>query len=182
MICCREAFWVIAHTSTIVPNYLVRLVDEAEPVVAAAVGQRMNYSNPIRRGLFTYFHFAGIDHGYGYFAPNIPGSYKLVFELRYAGGRTEYELPCLKSYQGDLTLSTLLDTVGRSESERLRAYLIRGLVRSIWQKHPDANSIRAILGVSTLPTMEQFRNGQRASYQFLHAYDFNRSQISAAAN
>ena len=37
----------------------------------------------IRRGIASYLHFAGIQAGYTFFAPNIPGYYRLTFELYY---------------------------------------------------------------------------------------------------
>ena len=66
-----------------------RSVRCARPAAAA--------SNPVRQALATYLHIAGIETGYGYFAPNVPGSYKLVFELHYPDGRVEYELPSVSS-------------------------------------------------------------------------------------
>ena len=69
-----------------------------------------------RRGLPTYFHLAGIDRVYGYFAPNIPGSYKLVFELRYPDGRVDDQQPSVSSKAAGLRLASLLDEIGRAGS------------------------------------------------------------------
>ena len=46
----------------------------------------------MRETIAFYLHAAGIEVGYGYFAPNVPYSYKLVFQLTYPNGTTEYEL------------------------------------------------------------------------------------------
>ena len=62
-------------------------------IVSIGLGQDLAASNPAREALATYLHIAGIESGYGYFAPNVPGSYKLVFELHYPDGRVQYELP-----------------------------------------------------------------------------------------
>lgn len=139
----------------------------------------MASSNPIRRVLLTYFHLAGIDRGYGYFAPNIPGNYKLVLELHYPDERVEYALPSVQSKAAGLRLISLLDEIGRAESDRLREYLIRRITRAIWRDHPDAVSIRAIFGRSRLPTIDEFEHGKRESYEFLFAYDFNRENNRA---
>ena len=50
-------------------------------------------------------NIAGIETGYGYFAPNVPGGYRLVFELHYPDGRVEYELPSVSSAAAGLAHS-----------------------------------------------------------------------------
>ena len=150
-----------------------------EPIVSSAIGQNAASSNPVRGALLTYFDLAGIDRGYGYFAPNIPGNYKLIFELHYPDERVEYALPGVQSKAAALRLTSLLDEIGHAESDRLREYLIRGITRSIWREHPDAASIRAIFGRSRLPTINEFEQGKRESYEFLCAYDFKRDRNPA---
>ena len=129
-------------------------------------------------GLFTYLDLAGIDRGYGYFAPNIPGSYKLIFELHYPDSRVEYALPSVHSKAAGLRVASLLDEIGHAESDAYREYLIRSLARGIWREHADALSIRAIFGISLLPTIAEFERGKRESYEFLYAYDFSRRENS----
>lgn len=176
----RDLVWLVAQRLTILPPASADLARKIEPVASAAVGQKLGSSNPIRRALFTYFSLAGIDRGYGYFAPNIPGSYKLVFELHYPDGRVDYQLPSVSSKASGLRLVSLLDEIGRAESDALREYLIRGVTRSVWQEHGEATSIRAIFGISILPTIDEFENGQRESYEFLYAYDFSLEQGSGS--
>jgi hypothetical protein len=158
---------------TILPPAFVGVAQKSEPLASGAVGQNLASSNPVRRGLITYFHLAGIDRGYGYFAPNIPGSYKLVFELRYPDGRVEYALPSVNSKAAGLRVASLLDEIGHAELDALREYLIRGITRATWREHPKATAIRAIFGISVLPTIGEFEKGKRESYQFLYAYDFS---------
>lgn len=173
LISCRDTLWVIAHRLTILPAAFAGIAEKAEPLAGVAVGRGLASTNPLRRGLFTYFHVAGIERGYGYFAPNIPGSYKLVFELHYRDGRVEYELPTVNSKAAGLRIASLLDEIGRADLDALREYLIRGITRSIWRKHPDVISMRAIFGISVLPTIAEFEKGKRESYEFLYAYDFS---------
>jgi hypothetical protein len=179
VISCRDILWLIGHRLTLLPQASVDIAQKVESVAAGAIGQNIASSNPIRRVLFTYFHLAGIDRGYGYFAPNIPGNYKLVLELHYPDERVEYALPSVQSKAADLRLMSLLDEIGRAESDRLREYLIRGITRAIWREHPDAVSIRAIFGRGRLPTINEFEEGKRESYEFLCAYDFSRDKNPA---
>ena len=175
----REIIWLVAHRLTVLPPTLVDLAQKIQPLASAATAENLSSTNPIRRGLFTYFDLAGIDRGYGYFAPNIPGSYKLVFELRYPDSQIEYALPSVNSKAAGLRVVSLLDEIGHAESDAYREYLIRSLARAVWREHADAMSIRAIFGISLLPTIAEFEQGRRESYEFLYAYDFSRRESNS---
>ena len=178
---CREIVWLVAHKLTFLPSASVASARRITPLVSAVTAENLSSTNPIRRGLFTYFDLAGIDRGYGYFAPNIPGSYKVVFELHYSDDRVEYALPSVNSKAAGLRLASLLDEIGHAESEAYREYLMKSLARAIWREHPDAISVRAIFGRSVLPTVSDFESGERESYELLRAYDFSRVSDSSVS-
>ena len=127
----------------------------------------------MRESVSAYAHAAGIESGYGYFAPNVPGSYALVFELHYPDGRVEYELPSVRSAAAGLRMAGLLDDIGRTPYEALREILVKTLAQSVWRDHPDVESVRAIVGSIRLPTAREFTKGKRQSYEFVYAYDFS---------
>ncbi len=102
-ISCRDIVWLVAHKLTILPSPFSAAAEKVEPIAAGALGDKLSASNPFRRALLTYLHIAGIDRGYGYFAPNVPAGYKLVFELHYPDGRVQYELPGVNSARGWIT-------------------------------------------------------------------------------
>lgn len=141
--------------------------------MSAALAQNLSVSNPLRRAVLTYLHIAGIERGYGYFAPNVPVNYKLVFELHYPDDRVEYDVPLANTAAADLRIASLLDEIGRTHHDALREYLVKMLARSTWQEHPDVKTIRAIFGSRNLPSVDEFERGMRESYQFLYAYDFS---------
>jgi len=163
----------VAEGPTILPASFKSFLHKAETAVSVALGQHLAASNAIRQALATYLHLAGIETGYGYFGPNVPGSYKLVFELHYPDGRTEYVLPSVSSEAAGLRVAGLLDTIGRTRYDALREILLKTLAQSIWREHPDANSVRAIFGSVSLPSVKEFEHGKRESYEFLYAYDFS---------
>jgi hypothetical protein len=169
---CRETLRLVAQGPTIFPACVRSLAQKAETAVSVALGQHLASSNPIRQALATYLHLAGIETGYGYFAPNVPGSYKLVFELHYPDGRVQYELPSVSGAAAGLRLAGLLDTIGRTRHDVLREYLAKTLARSIWREHPEVQTVRAVFGSIRLPTVSEFEHGQRGSYEFMYAYDF----------
>ena len=164
---------MVAQGSTIFPVCFKRFSQKAETAFSVALGQHLAASNPIRQALATYLHLAGIEIGYGYFAPNVPGSYGLVFELQYSDGRVEYELPHVSSAAAGLRIAGLLDTIGRTPYDVLRERLVKTLARSVWREHPEVKTVRAVFGSIQLPTISQFEHGQRESFEFLYAYDFS---------
>jgi hypothetical protein len=167
---------LIAHGLTTLPSPFQQYSKKAETIVSAALAQNLAPSNPIRQTLLTYLHVAGIERGYGYFAPNVPLSYKLVFELHYPDGQVEYELPGGNSPAADLRLAALLDEIGRTRVDALREYLVKMLARATWREHPDVETMRAIFGLRGLPSIDEFELGARESYEFLYAYDFSRRE------
>jgi hypothetical protein len=169
----RDTLWLVAQAPTIFPSFVRSYSQNAEEVVSALLGERLAASNPVRQVLATYLHIAGIETGYGYFAPNVPGSYKLVFELHYPDGRIEYELPRVNSTAAGLRVAGLLDKIGRTPYDALRERLVRMMARSIWREHPEVKTIRAVFGSTKLPSLSEFEHGRRESYDFLYAYDFS---------
>ena len=103
---CRETLLLVAQGPTIFPASFKNFSKKAETVLSFALGQRLPGSNAIRQAVETYRHLAGIETGYGYFAPSVPGSYKLVFELHYPDGRVEYELPSVGSAAAGLRIAS----------------------------------------------------------------------------
>ncbi len=170
---CRETLRLIAQGPTILPSSFKSYSKKAETTVSIALGQHLSASNPVRQTLATYLHISGIEASYGYFAPNVPGSYKLVFELHYRHGRVEYELPSVSSAAAAFRIAGLLDNIGRTRSDALREVLVKMMAQSIWREHPDVETVRAIFGSIGLPSVKDFEHGKRESYEFLYAYDFS---------
>jgi len=169
----REIFWLIAHRLTILPPSFTSTAQKLESIASATLAQDLASSNPVRRALLAYLHVSGIERGYGYFAPNVPGSYKLVFELHYPDGTVGYELPEVRSTAAELRLASLLDEIGRTRHDPLREYLVKTLAGPVWREHPEVKRIRAIVGLCNFPDIHEFHRGARETYEFLYAYDFS---------
>jgi len=170
---CRDTLRVVAEGPTILPVSVKNFSQKSETALSTVLGQKLLASNPVREALATYVQGAGIETGYGYFAPNVPGTYTIVFELHYADGRVEYELPSIRSGAGGLRVAGLLDTIGRTPNDALREILVKTQAQSVWRDHPNVKSVRAILGSVRLPSIGEFEKGKRESYEFLYAYDFS---------
>jgi len=170
---CRDSFWLLSQGYSFLPRSLDETWRKAQTVASAALGEHLSSNNPVRQFIAAYAHCAGIQSGYGYFAPNVPDSYKVVFEFRYPDGRTEVDLPHVGAAAAGLRLAALLDRIGENRSDQLREAVIKMLAQSVWRDHPGAISARAVFGYIKLPTTAEFLRDKTESYQVLYSYDFS---------
>jgi hypothetical protein len=166
-------FALVAEGPTILPSALDKYARQGEVVTSSVLGKEMAASNPVRRGITTYLHAAGSQAGYTFFAPNVPGYYKLILELDYQDGRVEYDLPHVTGGAAALRLDGLLDRLANPIYEPLREVVVKMLAFSVWREHHDVKKIRAIFGSVTPPGISAFEQGKRESFQPLFSYDFS---------
>lgn len=176
MVSCRDTLWLVGRDLTVAPMWAAKGARFAEPVVAAALARPLSRNHVVRRGMNTYLHLTGIESGYGFFAPNVPDAYKLVFELHYPDGTVEYEPAGLDEGESSLRFASLMDYVGRTASDQERQILVKLLTQAMWRGHPEAIKVRAILGSVAIAPPEEFRTGAGATYKFRAAYEFVRTE------
>ncbi len=172
LISVRQGLSDLARGETILPDKWMPWAQRADNVAAAALGEQLQSSNLYRQGVAAYTHSTGIDTGYGFFAPNVSVSHKLVFEVRYPDGRVEYELPHVGEGATGVRLPLLFDSIARTRYDFLRETMLKMMAFSVFKEHPDASVIRAVFGFIRLPSVADFESGKEESYQFLYAYDF----------
>ena len=169
----RGIFALVAEDATILPSALDKYARGGEVVLASVLGKDLAASNTARRGIVTYLHAAGSQSGYTFFAPNVPGYYKLILELYYHDGRVEYDLPHVTGGAAALRLDGLLDRLAEPGYEPLREVVVKMLAFSVWQEHRDVEKIRAIFGSVNQPGIRDFEHGKRESFQPLFSFDFS---------
>jgi hypothetical protein len=171
-ICFAGLLSLIAEDATILPSALNQYAAKAELVAAWLLGKQADAASPVRYGIATYLHAAGIQTGYTFFAPNVPGYRRLTLELYYEDGRVEYDSPHVTGRAAALNLNSLLNRLADARYEPLREIVIKMLALSVWQEHPDAKKIRAIFGTVNVPSINDFEDGKKESFQPLFSYDF----------
>jgi hypothetical protein len=171
-VCFSGLFSLIAEGATILPSALNRYARQAEMVAAWVLGKQAGATSPVRRGIATYLHAAGIQAGYTFFAPNVPGYHRLTLELYYEDGRVEYTSPHVRGRAAALRLNSLLNRLADARYEPLREVVVKMLALFVWQEHPDAKKIRAIFGSVNIPSISDFEHGKKESFQPLFSYDF----------
>ncbi len=169
---CRDTFDIFGRSETIFPTKWAPAWRNAGDVAAAVATTSPRVPLLLRETVQAYEHAAGIEAGYGFFAPNIPGNYKIVFELHHADGRVDYDIPAVASKAAGLRLAGVLDFIAETDYEDLRALMLKFLTESAWREHPDVTSIHTLLGLAVIPSPEEYRHGKRETYKALSEYTF----------
>jgi hypothetical protein len=172
-VCFAGLFSLIAEGATMLPSALEPYARKAEVAAAWSLGKQAAVSSPVRRGIGTYLHAAGIQAGYTFFAPNVPGYHRLTLELSYEDGRVEHESPHLRSKAAALRLDSLLGRLADERYEPIREVVIKMLAFSVWREHPDVKKIRAVFGSVTPPGITEFEQGKAETFEPMFSFDFS---------
>jgi hypothetical protein len=172
-VCLAGVFWLIAQGSTILPSVCNEYARKAELAATWCLGKEAGASNPLRRGIATYLHAAGIQAGYSFFAPNVPTQHRLTLELFYDDGRVEYESPHVRSKAAALRLESLLDRLPEQRYEPVRELLVKMLAFSVWREHPNVKKVRATFGSVDPPSINEFEQGKTETFQPMFSFDFS---------
>jgi hypothetical protein len=173
VVCFAGIFSLVGEGATMLPSGLDKYARKAEVVAAFFLGKEASAHNPVRRGIATYLHAAGIQAGYSFFAPNIPDYHKLILELYYEDGHVEYESPHVRGRAAALRLDSLLGRLADDRYEPLREVVVKMLALSVWRERPDVKKIRATFGAVSPPGINEFEHGQGESFQAMFSYDFS---------
>ena len=169
---------LIAEGATVLPSPLDPYARKAELVAAWLMGKQSGASSPVRRGIATYLHAAGIQAGYTFFAPNVPGYHRLLLELYHEDGRVEYDSPHVTGKAAALRMDSLFNRLADPRYEPLREVIVKMLALSVWQANPDVKKIRATFGSVNPPSIGDFENGKREAFQPLFSFDFSLSDAN----
>jgi hypothetical protein len=172
-VCFAGLFSLIAEGATMLPSALEPYARKAEVAAAWLLGKQAAASSLLRQSISTYLHAAGIQAGYTFFAPNVPGYHRLTLELSYEDGRVEYESPRLRSKAAARRLESLLDRLAEERYEPVREVLVKRLALSVWREHGDVKKIRATFGAVTPPGINEFEQDKTETFQPMFSFDFS---------
>jgi hypothetical protein len=171
-VCFAGLFSLIAEGATMLPSALDAYAGKAEIAAAWLLGKQAAASSLLRRSISTYLHAAGIQAGYTFFAPNVPGHHRLNLELFYEDGRVKYESPRVRSKAATRRLESLLDRLAEQRYEPVREVLVKRLAFSVWREHPEVKKIRATFGSVSPPGINEFEQGKTETFQLMFSFDF----------
>ena len=169
----------VGEVASLIANGYTNLPTSAESygnrivwLTALVMGRTLPGSNPLRQTVAAYMNSTGINGGYTFFAPGVPNSFKIVFEIHYPNGEVEYELPHVTRSATVVRLATLLHYIGLAKEDALREAMVKMLTYPVSEEHPHATTIRTVFGFIDEPTVAEARKGKKESYKVLYAYDF----------
>jgi hypothetical protein len=172
LVCLRELFLIIGEEQTVLPPSWRPAAAKMGSAVSLALGSALRPHQPLRQAVGTYLNAAGIENGYGYFAPAVPDVYKLVFELDYADGHVDYQLPRVASDASGLRVTSLVDYLSRVHDDAVRALIVKLITYSVWRENPEATVIRTHFVRGQLAAAADYRTKPR-TYVLLHSYEFH---------
>lgn len=163
---------VLTEEKTILPVAANRGIESSGTALAWVLGESLPNGHWYREAVALYTNSSGTDTGYGFFAPSVASTHKLAFEIQYADGRREYDVPAVGGSATGLRLTLLFDNIARARYPLLRETMLRLMAYAVWREHPQAEVIRAVFGTVNFPSATEFARGEKPSYDVLFAYDF----------
>jgi len=126
-------------------------------------------------GISQYANCAGIDAGYGFFAPNVASEYVLEYQLygknkQMAGIR---RLPGFKNKESIMRYSTMLGgfqdkLLAMNDTKKLKSIriryldvLVKAMGRNILRDENDIVKVKGTLFLYDYPSLERYRAGDR---------------------
>jgi hypothetical protein len=169
----REVSWLIANGLTILPVRWQTPAQKLEDLSIAALAENIEPGNAYHQAVATYLNLAGIQGGYGFFAPNVSDSYRLVFEFQFPDGHVERDFPHVGSEETAVRLAGLLDEIARTQIDLLREAVIKLLAEEAWSSHPGAIGARVIFSSATVAPAGQ--TPDQSSEEILYTYELELS-------
>ncbi|WP_431292167.1 hypothetical protein [Pedobacter sp. P26] len=120
-----------------------------------------------------YLAYTGTETGYGFFAPNVPTSYKLVFEYTLKNKQKITMIPQINSHELGLRLCNYYETIGKTDVELLRNSLIRFMMQEQMKGLENVVSAKAIFGLVLTPSLRNYTQSKNTVYQFMYAYEYH---------
>jgi len=169
---CSEIIDLIGSGQTMLPAAIASPAGKLARVMKSISPWQLGQSNPIRQTFIGYSHSAGIESPYTFFAPNVPASLKVVFEIHYPNKQVTYELPQVESLTEGMRLAALIDQA-TGQAGLWRDLVLHMLAASAADVNPGATRIRVVVAALKFPPPAEYLNGAQPSYKFICSYDFD---------
>jgi hypothetical protein len=162
---------VVGSGRTLLPPIIAEAASSLATALKSLSPRGLTRPNPLRQIIVGYGHAAGIENPYSFFAPNVPESLKVVFELRFRDQSVSYKLPRVSSQTEGLRLSALIDQAAANPGP-WREVVLQMLAAGVADRNPEAVEIGVIVTALKFPPPAEYLNGGEPSYRFICSYDF----------
>jgi hypothetical protein len=143
-------------------------------VVCGAAHQRLvDEPHPVGRALRWYGGLSGSDSGYGFFAPGVAGERRLVCTLTDAAGHSWAEPLEMRGQGREVDLRVLPLLLMFSEPD-LGDAMAASVAAKMFGRFPAATRVTVRVDVCVVPTMEEYRAGDRPTWAVGYEATFSR--------
>jgi len=124
-------------------------------------------------GAIAYYQaYSGSDNGYGFFAPGVASPKRVIVHGYHANtGDWVTTVETGVSRETQLRLST---TVGLFSQEKYHEFIAASWAAWMFGNDPDASPVIVEIQVYVIPTMSEFRAGERPQWQEIEVFPFAR--------
>lgn len=137
-------------------------------------------SGRLSDALRTYNNLSGSFRDYTYFAPAVGDNYKAAFILEDARGQSRLINFISDNREVDLRFQCII-TVGMRR-EVLRDVFSQSWAALLFGSNPNAQKVTVMARRASVPTMADYRRGQRPSWVTVYAGEFARREGGASKN
>ncbi|WP_437283695.1 hypothetical protein WME90_33585 [Sorangium sp. So ce375] len=130
-----------------------------------------------------YSALSGADSGYNFFAPSVSALPWARFQVTDARGRVIPDvLESGANQEADLRVRSIVALFMIEEDESLRRSLAASWAGKVLARYPGAASVTVRLEVCDLPSMQEYREGERPTWGLIYRAKLVRKQRFRAAS
>jgi hypothetical protein len=171
VVSCCDIFDVVAAGQTALPQPIANLARHATEVLESLSPRQLSRRNPVRQTVIGYAHLSGVESPYTFFAPNVPESLRVVFEIHHPDNRITYDVPHVQSHTEGLRLSALVDQAARQPG-LWRDVVLQMLAAAAADRNPDATQIQVVVAALRFPRPIDYLTGSQPTYDLVCSYNF----------
>ena len=130
-----------------------------------------NRSNLFFETVSLYSEISGTNTGYGFFAPDLPSSTIVEFEITDTTGYKYIVPTLLNTREGMERFKSGIDFF--KQFENFREVIMRSWALRVFEQHPDAKYVTVVIKREDLPSIAQYKKGKRTKQTELFKYNFS---------
>jgi hypothetical protein len=153
-------------------------------LVVAGVSYTDVHKIPLIGNALGYFSFAsGASNSYGFFAPDVAGQLRVLFDIAQEDGKTAtIPLQITSSHEADLRLGNIVDHYFSEDEdpESLQRGLATSFAGKIFARYPKARTVAVRFEVLEPVSWDEYDSGRRPEWAALYETTFELNKVGAS--
>ncbi len=156
--------------------YVLAVLHLAMVVLFAAHYADWGTNNKCMTALTTTGHFTGSNNIFSFFAPSLSDQPFVVYDVKDTTGKNH--IVDLSGRSNDFS-NRVNNIYGYLTIPEARLLISASLAKFVMNQCPSAEKVRIAMVVQKIPTINEFRNGERNQWHFWFHRDFQKNQSLA---